>query len=509
MTAETTRLAQTLLHFLWQGAAIYAVTVTFRSLLSSRPSGRYAADLGGLFAMLIVPIWTFARSEPSAIGDSQTLGGSSVTQAGSESLLGDVLSAPAVTVVSQWDWQLLIVCAWALGAILVAAHILTGWLQLRRLRAVAAPAPANWVAWLSSRSQQLRVTCPQLLVSTWASTPMVLGWLRPVIVLPATVLTGLTQEQIEALLTHELVHLRRLDHLVNLLQVLLETLLFYHPAVWRLSRDLRHDRELCCDARSIHLMGRPTYTRALLAAEQLRSAVVPPLALAATDGSLLQRIRYIAMNPVEGKSMSRYTRFSLTVAIAAVTFVTSLGCIGAARNLAAQEPDVLPVHGEAQKVEIPARIFAEVSDNGSVKLTLMGTGTSAEEMTKALSSLSSQFGLDGVHVIGQSDSATVNALRQQLEAAGLSSTVRMKGPAPETRTLPATLPVTLAVADSVTATVFDQKGARVAMLFDDIMPEGGHSIVWTKEKFHPEAGVYFVRIQATNQNTMYKVLVLD
>jgi hypothetical protein len=167
------------------------------------------------------------------------------------------------------------------------------------------------------------------------------------------------------------------------------------------------------------------------------------------------------------------------------------------------------VHGEAQKVEIPARIFAEVSDNGSVKLTLMGTGTSAEEMTKALSSLSSQFGLDGVHVIGQSDSATVNALRQQLEAAGLSSTVRMKGPAPETRTLPATLPVTLAVADSVTATVFDQKGARVAMLFDDIMPEGGHSIVWTKEKFHPEAGVYFVRIQATNQNTMYKVLVLD
>lgn len=135
---------------------------------------------------------------------------------------------------------MLVVCAWVLGAMLAAAHILTGWFQLHRLRSVAAPAPANWVAWLSSRSQQLQVTCPQLLVSTWAGTPMLLGWLRPVIVLPATVLTGRTQEQIEALLTHELVHLRRLDHLVNLLQVLLETLLFYHPAVWRLSTE--HDR---------------------------------------------------------------------------------------------------------------------------------------------------------------------------------------------------------------------------------------------------------------------------
>ena len=139
----------------------------------------------------------------------------------------------------------------------------------------------------------------RLLESTLVDVPTVIGWLKPVVLLPASALAGLSPQQLEAILAHELAHIRRHDYLVNLLQTLVETLLFYHPAVWWLSRRIRVERENCCDDLAVSLCGDPvTYATALADLEELRGAARPAfLAMAATGGSLLQRVRRLLGAP--------------------------------------------------------------------------------------------------------------------------------------------------------------------------------------------------------------------
>ena len=134
----------------------------------------------------------------------------------------------------------------------------------------------------------------EVLQSTLVKTPIVLGYFRPVILLPLCVVTGLPGVQLELILAHELAHIRRHDYLVNLLQTLVETLFFYHPAVWWLSRQIRNERENCCDDVAMATVGsRADYGHALLAIEELRAAPTA-LSLAARGGSLVARIRRIA-----------------------------------------------------------------------------------------------------------------------------------------------------------------------------------------------------------------------
>jgi hypothetical protein len=136
----------------------------------------------------------------------------------------------------------------------------------------------------------------RVLESSVVSVPMLVGWMKPVVLLPAAALARLAPAQIEALLAHELSHVRRHDYLVNLLQAVVETLLFYHPAVWWLSRQVRREREHCCDDLAIGVCGDPlVYATAL--SELAAMSAGPRLALAATDGSLLDRVRRILGHP--------------------------------------------------------------------------------------------------------------------------------------------------------------------------------------------------------------------
>jgi hypothetical protein len=115
--------------------------------------------------------------------------------------------------------------------------------------------------------------------------------------LPVSALAGLSPQQLEAILAHELAHIRRHDYLVNLLQTLVETLLFYHPAVWWLSHRIRIERENCCDDLAVSLCGDPyAYARALADLEALRGDA-GRLALAVTGGSLLHRVRRLLGAP--------------------------------------------------------------------------------------------------------------------------------------------------------------------------------------------------------------------
>ena len=123
----------------------------------------------------------------------------------------------------------------------------------------------------------------------WLQAPAVIGWFRPVVFLPVTALSGLSEEQLESVIAHELAHIQRLDPFVNVFQVCVETLLFYHPAVWWLNKRIRAEREHCCDEMAVALCGNAVeYARALTLMEEWRSA--PVLAMAANRGPLTERI---------------------------------------------------------------------------------------------------------------------------------------------------------------------------------------------------------------------------
>ena len=160
-----------------------------------------------------------------------------------------------------------ITIGWLCGVLALSLWRLAGWIGVCRLRRAAGPpADAHLHQRLTQLAYAMRVTRPvRLLESALVRVPLVIGWLRPVILLPLGFATGLSVQQIEAILAHELAHIRRLDYLVNLLQAAAETLLFYHPAVWWISRRIRAQREQCCDDAVLALGADPVdYAQSLL-----------------------------------------------------------------------------------------------------------------------------------------------------------------------------------------------------------------------------------------------------
>ena len=134
--------------------------------------------------------------------------------------------------------------------------------------------------------------------STLVDAPAAVGWLRPVVLLPIAALAHLTPSQVEAILAHELIHIRRHDFVVNLAQSVAETILFFHPGVWWVSGQIRAEREHCCDDFAVQVCGDPVgYASALAELEAWRSRGTT-LALAATDGSLSSRVQRVLRAPI-------------------------------------------------------------------------------------------------------------------------------------------------------------------------------------------------------------------
>ncbi len=205
-----------------------------------------------------------------------------------------------------------LVGAWLLGVVVLSLRLLVGWRVVQRLKRLAAtPVAETWQVKLKDLAARLRISRPVKLVeSALIEVPTVIGWFRPVILLPISLLTRLTPQQLEAILAHELAHIHRHDYLVNLIQTAIETLLFYHPAVWWISGLIRAEREHCCDDLALKLCNNAvTYVTALAALEELRAS--PTLTVAATGGSLLSRIRRIAVGP--GNVSHRSTRWGASL----------------------------------------------------------------------------------------------------------------------------------------------------------------------------------------------------
>ncbi|TAK14966.1 MAG: M56 family metallopeptidase, partial [Acidobacteria bacterium] len=292
-------LAAALVNFLWQGAAIGALA-WLGFAIARTPRVRYLVGVLALAVMAAAPIATGAAvvgagNVPRPLSNVQGPLPSQVeigTRFLPVSPEGRTETSPDLF---QPDprFASVVLAVWLLGVATLSLRLTLGWLGVRRLTRRVTEAGANVQAVAHRLAVALNIRARVRIVeSALVKVPAVIGAFKPVVLLPAAAMSGLSMAQVEALVAHELAHVRRHDYLVNLLQSAVETLLFYHPAVWLVSRRIRQDRELCCDDLALVVCGdRVAYASALADLESLRA--MPSPALAANGGSLVARIRRI------------------------------------------------------------------------------------------------------------------------------------------------------------------------------------------------------------------------
>lgn len=304
-----------LLHFLWQGALVGAAFALLRALVPKRYCDlRYAIGLLALALLAVCPpltLWLMRPQAGAAIVESLA-----PVQVAAGEAIAPVAAGPLADLAHAMPW---LVLAWGIGVLAVAGRALHQWRALERIASQFAERHADLER--MARHLARRFGFPgrvRVRVSASIDTPTLIGWFKPLVLLPTAIVLGFPRHQLELILAHELGHLRRYDHLVNLAQAVLETLLFYHPVVHWISREVRHEREVCCDRLVLRLTrGEPReYARTLAALEDLRQPSV--LALAASGGMLMDRVRRIVGLPAPRLAPTRPVVGFWVIALASV-----------------------------------------------------------------------------------------------------------------------------------------------------------------------------------------------
>lgn len=359
-----------LVHSLWQAAGVAICLAVFLQITARRSANsRYLASCGAVGLTSLLPLVTFCcLFWSSRIGDGvPVVGDSGISARNNVQHRTDPLTeSPVESVESAADGQIaapihrsiesaapvgihvplatsivaslrpylpFAVRCWLAGVLLLTLWQGTGWLRVEhivRRRTTAVSASLQSVC--DRLAKELSVSRPVRLLNTaWTQVPVVWGWLKPVILLPATLATDLPPDQLEAILVHELAHIRRLDFLVNVLQMIVETLLFYHPAIWWMSNRLRQEREFCCDDTVLEVCGdRVQYARALTSVAE-RSLVPIHSVPAASGGRLTERI-WRVLGRREAQADWRGNSLAATLLAIATTSLISIGLVGVPAN---------------------------------------------------------------------------------------------------------------------------------------------------------------------------------
>ena len=345
-------LGWTLLHFLWQGLAVaivvYAALLVARNLSSTT---RYSIALVGLAVMAACPVLTFCflqqdsarlhqhvasapvvHSEQTSLPDSNrdlNIASSPIGSQSEPGAVGELQSAGSENPLNSLWARLIemkataIVVVWLSGVLLLSVRLLLSYRSTRILRQ-SSLAPPDWIAQRAEKlAGTLNVRSPIVRHSKQISQAIALGFLRPMIVLPTAWISELSPEMVENIIAHELVHIRRGDIWLNLLQRVIETLLFYHPAVWWISNRIRAERELCCDADVIATTARPLkYAETLEYVGRLAADEHDPGLAVASVGSkkfLLRRVRAVLGVPREKESGALW--FAGLIPVVTILFV--------------------------------------------------------------------------------------------------------------------------------------------------------------------------------------------
>jgi beta-lactamase regulating signal transducer with metallopeptidase domain len=299
-------LGWTLMHFVWQGAGLAALFAVAAAVCRSA-SARYALAVGTLVLMLASPAATFMWLRAQTYPAVRTGAEGALTWAGTPTQNATALSGSRAPVAESGTEQsiamLWLVETWFLGVLLLSLRTAGGLILIERMRRkeIKRVGEELYARCLALQRKMGIEGFIQYCECYRLDAPAVFGWFRPVVLLPVKALTGLTEAQIEAVIAHELAHIRRLDCFVNLFQISTETLLFYHPAVWWVSQRIRAERENCCDDEAIVICGDAVnYARALTLMEEWRTA--PALMMAANRSPLGERVmRLLGWNGAPGR----------------------------------------------------------------------------------------------------------------------------------------------------------------------------------------------------------------
>lgn len=357
---EIVALGWTLLHFCWQGTAVavaYAVVDRMTSKATSKV--RYAVALSAFTLMPLVVLGTFALEMRIAVPPPVTKDVAPITT-------GFLLTERTPTVhelplapgfAEQKEW--LVVRAerllpwvdglWLVGVLLLALRSLGGWWQLEMIRRHALRMVPQGVEHAFQRiSEQVHAGRKVALrISDQVISPLAMGVWRATVILPMSAVTGMPKEELEAVMAHELGHIRRWDFVWNLMQTAVESVLFFHPAVWRLSRIVRERREVCCDEIAVECCaGATVYARALLRLEEQRAVNLRmAMALGGCGGSLLGRVRKVL-----GEDTAMEGRMTSGVSVATAGAVVMALLLGPKASTAVAAPVLYAVRPVVARV---------------------------------------------------------------------------------------------------------------------------------------------------------------
>ena len=374
-----------LIHFLWQGTLIgIGSAILLRMLGGARPGTRYALACAALLACLLWPAYEFAAALQGGPVKLQIL---ALPAAGGIHPHSDLLASI--------DHRLpLMVAAWLACVAALALRSAFGLAWIARARR-SGGRNAHWQQRLSQLAARLgiRRAVSLRIVETLAS-PITAGWWRPVVLMPAALVARMPPELLEALLAHELAHVRRHDFLVNLLQNLAEILLFYHPAVWWLSRRIGQERELVADSIAAELTGAPRNLALALSELEKMQFSAQRLALAADGGDLTQRIRQL-VRPQQERGNWKAALAALGLAAAYLT-----GCANAPADSdlpAVRTPAIVDFRSCAKPEWPKADLRAEHTGTVTLKFHISESG---QVLDSAVLTSSGYPGLDQAARIG-------------------------------------------------------------------------------------------------------------
>jgi bla regulator protein blaR1 len=339
-------LGWTLLHSIWQAGLIALLLGLLLVVIQRSASIRYWAAASALPLVLLTALLTFYLNLESATqtSDEKLL---SVRQelfiepagSGEESSLTALEDdVKPVSLVVQFKAYFtshfpLIITLWFIGIIILTLKFLGGLAYVQRLKNYKAiDITFQWEEKLKSISNKIGLNkTVRILESSLVAVPMVVGYVKPVILLPIGAIAGLSSSQVEAILAHELAHILRKDYLVNIFQTIIEILFFYHPVIWWISARVREERENCCDDIALQVNENSlVYAKALSTLGEMQ-VQTPQMAMAATSKSknLYKRIKRMLTKSTQHPTFSEgfITACALFICIFAFSMVARASLI--------------------------------------------------------------------------------------------------------------------------------------------------------------------------------------
>jgi beta-lactamase regulating signal transducer with metallopeptidase domain len=344
-------LGWTLAHSIWQLALIAGVLfIALRLVVKTSPNTRYLVCVVALALSMIVPVVTFLqvseqvevgylfprstnsfqRETPTVPMDEDRLNAISNNErslpspANGEERVNSLSRAGEMVFGSIPAAFPFAVFAWLLGILLLSFRLSGGILKLREYKTVdTSPASDAWQERFVRLQKQLGIgRAVSLIRSELVKTPIAVGFLKPLIIVPTGAFLQMRPDELECIIAHELIHIRRYDCIVNIFQSIAETFFFYHPAIWWISAEIRREREFAADAAVLAATGRDVvYAKALANLEELRHLTnvdVPSIAMAANGGNLMQRIERILNKKTEASRANSVWSTGMALALTSV-----------------------------------------------------------------------------------------------------------------------------------------------------------------------------------------------